>query len=354
MRWTSNSNCILIQDDVCMHASIFPWSRKWRPCWHTGPLSGSVFCFDLNMNSESANDGMWHFLTMKWWCGVTFFQMPLKVVVDMPLPQRHINFERKVWFKISKNEMLAMQMKPDSARSSCGWYRRSWSLMLQHFLSLIMYSSEEFSPMERQQLRRMLASFNARDPGDERDDQIPHAPDSKPFVLRMGDGKCIHEAHCHHTRRAELAPTKFYRCHCIQAIVRKQSYYLDWKGFIHDTMECKDFEGRPGSGQDDIKMAKAVFQVCTQCHWPHTHILCDVCPWLYCFGFSFWSWSLRGSCNDTIGSKMGDQKTWLHSCKCTIIQSCQDIFKMSFSELNGHGAIGHGSMGTLRLMSPPN
>lgn len=128
--------------------------------------------------------------------------------------------------------------------------------------------------MERQQLRRMLASFMARGDSGAHDDQLPLDPsssaghgDTKKFVLRMGDGRCIHEPRCHHTRRQELAPTKFFRCQCIHAIVRKNSYYLDWKGYIHENVECEHFEGRPdkANGGGDIKMAKAVFQVCSQC-----------------------------------------------------------------------------------------
>ena len=162
------------------------------------------------------------------------------------------------------------------------------------------FSDGELSPSERQQLREIMHWFRSLP-----DDQEPVHPttagqrselgestlggprsfldgssswesvggdgsttSADRFVLRMGGGSCVHKAHCHHTRRMELTPTRIPLCGCIESILRRETYYLDWTDMLHQNLECNKFVGRQTNpGTHSVKTAKTLFQVCSQCHW---------------------------------------------------------------------------------------
>ena len=88
-------------------------------------------------------------------------------------------------------------------------------------------------------------------------------------LLRMGNGKCIHKANCHHAKRQSLKPTCLRLCDCVDTIVRDKKYYMDWDDMIHNNTECKQFVGRQSrcceSGTTMINIAKNVFSPCSQC-----------------------------------------------------------------------------------------
>ena len=94
-------------------------------------------------------------------------------------------------------------------------------------------------------------------------------------LLRMGDGKCIHKATCHHAKRQMSTPNCLCICRaCVDTIARDKEYYMDWEDIIHDNTECKQFVGRQSrsrAGTTTINIVKKILSPCSQCFWVGVH-----------------------------------------------------------------------------------